>query len=260
MKRRVFIGLGAASIGAGALHSTGALSSLSAGRGIAVNAADDQANALLGIDNAEESPAEFTNNAGVDLSIDIKSDQVNFDPSSFLIESSDEDGEEVEFEGEGAAKICAELIGDEKVGSITLEKSFKNPLLRELDGSAEGGGPNGKYDFEIENTGDIAVDITGLGIDSTSTDATEVANGLSADGEVVIDELEVGSGIVGFSQNVQIGTEAGSNTVSFEFSQFRESGVGGNTNMSGATVEITIEYTDPDGESFATPITLIDDT
>ncbi|ELY48726.1 hypothetical protein [Natronorubrum bangense] len=53
MKRRVFMGLGVTAIAAGTLHSTGAASSITAGRGVSTSAAEDST-ALVGLDIADE--------------------------------------------------------------------------------------------------------------------------------------------------------------------------------------------------------------
>lgn len=262
MKRRAFIGSGAALIGAGALHSTGAFSSINAGRTVAVNVADDQANALLGINGADESPVEFTNNTDVNMSVDITSDDVEFNPSSFDIESDSSQIQEVEFEGEGIATIVATLGDDGSAGTITLEKSFENPLLREVAGSAVGGGNNGKYEFRLVNTGDISVEITGIRVRSIETEnasADRVDNGLDIDGDELIDYLDVGedTDIVDFSRFVQIDSDDESGI--FEFNQIRSPDENGNMDTTGAIVKIDVRYIesgDDDEETYTTSITL----
>jgi|GEM_PF-2624062 hypothetical protein len=52
MKRRAFIGLGATSVGVGALYGTGAFSSVNAGRGVSINTAQDK-DALVSLDVAD---------------------------------------------------------------------------------------------------------------------------------------------------------------------------------------------------------------
>ena len=257
MKRRAFMTLGAASIGVGALHHTGAFSSLSAGRGIAVNAADDP-NGLLGIDDMEDSPVSFTNNTDLSLDVTLQSAEVSFEPSSFTIEPTQTRA--VEFRGTGTATISAEMIdGETAVGSISLSRSFENPLLREIVGSVDAGGPNGKFEFDLENTGDVNITVTGMSVDSTDTDATVVEDGLSANGtDVITDGLEIGGDIVSFDEVVPIDTD--SPPVGFEFDKFRNPGRNGNpnVNMEGATVTITVEFTGPDDETFTAEMVLID--
>lgn len=257
MKRRAFMTLGAASIGVGVLHSTGAFSSVSAGRGIAVQAADDP-NGLLGIDGIEDSPVEFTNNTDLSLDVTLQSAEVNFDQSSFTIEPTQT--QTVEFEGMGTATISAKMVDSETVvGSISLDRSFENPLLQEIAGSVDAGGPNGKFEFSLENTGDVDITITGMSVDSTDTDATVVDDQLSANGtDVITDGLEIGGGIVSFDEDVPIAAD--SDPVSFEFDKFRNPVRDGrpNVNMEGATVTITVQFTGPDNETSTTEITLID--
>lgn len=79
MKRRAFLGLGVSSISVGTLYGTGAFSAVSAGRGIAVNAADD-ANALVALDVAAQVASKstgerlvtVTNNFGDTLDVTVE--------------------------------------------------------------------------------------------------------------------------------------------------------------------------------------------
>lgn len=128
MNHRAFLGLGATSIGVGALYGTNAFSSSNAGRSVSVTAAEDQANALLGIDGIDDSPVEFINNAGVAMSVELTSDDVEFDPSSFAIDSDTDQRQEVDFQGEGTATVEAFLGDGGSAGTITLERSFENPF------------------------------------------------------------------------------------------------------------------------------------
>ncbi|SIR98106.1 hypothetical protein [Natronorubrum thiooxidans] len=80
MKRRVFMGLGVASIGAGALHSTGAFSAVNAARGVSVSAAP-LGDGLIGIvdqgpvkRNNKEPMVEISNNTTGSVSYEITLD------------------------------------------------------------------------------------------------------------------------------------------------------------------------------------------
>lgn len=71
MKRRALLGLAGTSIGVGALYGTGAFSSVSAGRGVSVNAAEDPENALLGIDITYENEEFGTANQGIPDTVEV---------------------------------------------------------------------------------------------------------------------------------------------------------------------------------------------
>lgn len=185
MKRRVFVGLGATSIAAGALHSIGAFSSLSAGRGVAVSAADD-ATALLGIKNAndEADPPEFTNRTGhaMEIEFDPEEDDVTFDgedADSFTLELPSEESEEVEIESESSGLIEIEVTATlfdgagDPAGSIELSRDFGVPQSENIVLTAEvtGVGNSGQFDFEIENEGSDSVTIDAVAIaDATVND------------------------------------------------------------------------------------------
>lgn len=264
MKRRAFFIAGAALIGAGTLHHSGAFSSAIASRDLSVSVADDQTEALLGIDKINDSTVRFINNFDGEMSVEITSGTVEFDPSSFDFEPDTGSEQEVDVQGEGTATIEASLGADGNVGTITLDKRFENPILREVDGSAVGGGTNGRYEFRLENGGDVNVEITGLRVISVETEdssANEVANGLEINGTELIDELGVGvdTNIVNFDESVFIGS--GTESGVFRFNQIRTPDEPGNMDTTGATVEIEIRYIDSgddDGDPFTTEITLID--
>lgn len=161
MKRRVFVGLGVTSIGAGVLHSTGAFSSLSAGRGIAVTAAGDSDGALLGIETTDSGDKRFTNNGSETMTIDLSSDDnIEFDTEeSLTIEDlSAGDSEVVEISGtddEAIVTIFVELKdGENIIGSIDLEREFNIPdaaALQEVEGTITAQGKSGKFEFNLRN-------------------------------------------------------------------------------------------------------------
>jgi len=192
MRRRVFLGLGAASITAGALHSTGAFSSLEAGRGVAVSAADDSS-ALLKIEDRETEEPEFTNQTNVTMKITFEpeDDSVTFDgqdADTFVLEldPGPDQSETVNLDTSGVTpiEVTATLRddSDESIGSIELEREFGVPQASQLrlTANVESAGNSGKFTFEIINDSD---DI------NVTIDAVAIADG-TVDGDNDPDEVD----------------------------------------------------------------------
>ncbi len=193
MKRRVFIGLGATSIAAGVLHSTGAVSSLSAGRGIAVSAASDP-DGILGIDESVY-PVEFTNNtSNLSMEITLESTAMSFhvddeggfeEPATFTMEPTET--QEVALEGDdGTVSIAVDLFDNESsVGSIELDRFFEVPdvaALTQVVGSVEEAFGNGRYRFSLRNTSDESITLDGFGVEWTDNpSATNVGRQIGND-------------------------------------------------------------------------------
>ena len=229
------MGLGATSIGVGALYGTGAFSSVSAGRGISVNAAGDK-DALLGI-NEEVYPVEFANNtSSFSMEVTLESTAMSFDvnddgefeePATFNLEPAetqdDPDVNEVALQGDdGTVSISVDLLNNgSNVGSIDLDRFFEVPgvaAIRQVTGSVREAFGNGRYQFSLTNESDDDITLDGFGVEWTDNpDATFVGRDqgndaileaddvqriderFAIDGEVndVIDgeEVELGSGV-----------------------------------------------------------------
>ena len=271
------MGLGATSIGVGALYGTGAFSSVNAGRGISVNAANDS-DALLGIEgkSADTTP-KFTNRTGIDMpSVELDSDDdIEFDvtgdgefeepPVSFSIESGD--SQEVELGGtdeEADVSITADLADTdgEPRGEISLSRVFEIPqtaAIRDVEGSATGTGGSGKYSFELQNTqpedGRTAT-IVAIRVDDTDSDAVQVGGNnddiLTAEGTQIVDEvLDIDSqneediGRTDFIEGEELELEPNGedgdlgNEIDLEFDRFR-TGDGGGTQVTPDDVDITV--------------------
>jgi len=195
MKRRVFIGLGAASIGAGALHSTGAFSSLSAGRGIAVNATETENGALLGIKNIEDPDTDpvFENNTSLNMRVELS--DTSFDTTEFALSPGEDRAVSIEagadisdvvvtatlFEGGTASQLFED--GTRK-GQITLERDFEVSAVFGIDGdinSSETRGGNSII-FNINTTGDNEATITGFSVQTNINDVSFDEDGSEFDG------------------------------------------------------------------------------
>lgn len=266
MKRRAFMTLGAASIGVGALHHTGAFSSLSAGRGIAVSAADDP-NGLLGIDNVDttDDPV-FTNNTSQEMEVTLEEvdTAVTFDgdPSPVTFSLDPDESESVEVETDGDAEnalvdIIADLLeGDGSTGTIELQRDFSVPQAEvvEFTGEADTAGASGDFEFTLRNVGDIPVTFTGIGINATTTDAVEVSQQgnqavLVGEGQDLVTEtIEIDStdpdSDTRYEFDDDLELEDGDDA-DFEFNRFRDgSGGGGGVDMRGENVRVTVYFGD----------------
>ena len=171
MKRRVFMGLGAASIGAGALYRTGAFSSVSAGRGVAVNAADDSS-ALFGIKNADDpdSPPEFTNRATSQMEVEFDPEENSVtlngeDPTEFDLTLDPSESKSVEIDSDTAGLTTIVItVTVQSGGTIELERQFGVPQSEQisLTPNVDNAGNSGKVSFEVENDGDIDVEVVSV--------------------------------------------------------------------------------------------------
>jgi len=289
MKRRVFLGLGAASIGAGALHSTGAFSSLSAGRGVSVNAADDP-HGLLGISNVKTSDdPEFTNKSSFNMMVELTDDDSSSDITFFR--SEDDDGSErvefpletgtdesssetVEIDSDGDSaevKVVAELFqggtpedfseDGTKRGEIELNRDFTpSPSeVIEFTGVADSSGGSGDFSFDLTNDSDIEVEMIGIGIDYTTSDATKVEDPpgrvpgiLSTDGQSLVDSdktIDIDNSNRTTHSRTNFDTDytfPAEDTVTFTLDRFKDD-EDSNVDMQSENVRVTFYFEDTDG-------------
>ena len=255
MKRRVFMGLGAASIGAGALYRTGAFSSVSAGRGVAVNAADDP-HGLLGIDDSNTTIPTFSNNSSFFMNVELRAVDADADitfkredtgeesgsPFHFKLAEND-DPVSVEIEAEESTsrevEITANLYeselefdtGASQKGQIRLRDEFTPSIAESINftGDAEERGGSRTFIFELRNTGNVPITITGFSINRTEGGNWDrVTDGLfTDDGTKLVDgPIEIGDSIKSVEDNLDdentIGYEDGSNVVTWELDKFEE--------------------------------------
>lgn len=272
MKRRAFLGLGATSIGVGALYGTGAFSSVSAGRGVSINASDDS-EALIGIKTTDSGDKKFINNSNGLMTIELNSDdEITFDGQDTLTIEDLEDSQVVELGGSSSedaeVSIFATIVSDGiTTGTISLERKFTVPqvsAIRDIEETVNQVGGSGFYRFDLENTqpeDGITVKLNGISVDSTDNDdAYQVGD----DGddifklddepkESIVDEiLIIGGDIKSFSVDSQSQEENIDNFVrlepgeqrAFELTRFREEGGGGGSQVGVNNVDITVRDTD----------------
>lgn len=239
----MFSGIGL--IGCGLMYDNiHAFSSVSAERNVNIESANDR-NALLGIGDTNNSPVDITNNSDSNMNVQLISNDVNFDTTSFDILPSET--KSVGFEGKGSVNI--EVYSGIQ---ISLEREFKNEVIREIEGYSEGGGENGKFEFRLRSN--RSVELTGIRVISIETDnasADVIHNGLSKN-ERLIDEIDVGEDI-GISK-LEDPVEINGKSDIFEFNQIRSPDENGNMNTEGAKIELRIEI----DNYFNTGITLSD--
>ena len=197
MKRRAFMALGAASIGAGALHHTGAFSSLSAGRGVAVQAADDP-NGLLGIRNIEDENNDpvFKNNTSSNMKVEFsETGDANFNPSELPLEPGEEQPVDIESDGDVSDVVITATLFDggtkdqlfengTQQGEITLVRDFDNNVVFGIDGEIQPEGNRGdnSITFTIDTTGDNKATIDGFSVETNVTDVSFDEDGSVFDG------------------------------------------------------------------------------
>lgn len=182
MKRRTFLGVGASSISVGAMFGTGAFSSVSAGRGVSVSAVSDS-NALLGIEGTGSAETlSVTNNFSDEISVKLDAVEtgikyeidgvVQDDPATINLAS--EGNNDVFFDSSGGNEsVTIEFTATSNNGqaTVTLQRTVQIPQseLLELTPNVTSAGASGKFEFEVTNTGEIAVTIDAVAIKDATT-------------------------------------------------------------------------------------------
>lgn len=236
-------------------------SQLVAGRGIAVSTADDL-DAILGLSGVSDAGTipTFTNQSSDPMVVTLSSSDasVEFDvgnTGSFTSDPAPFDlaiGASVEVGVTGDSEsvpvdVEAELRRNgETVGSIELLRDFAVSQAGQVQvtPNVKSAGNSGKYEYELENTGEIDVTIKALSIvETTETTAAEVRNGgiLNVNGtSVVSSPIPVDDTFAAFDSNVAL--EIG-DTQTFEFDRFVDDS-GNNAKMKGDDVKIRLKFTD----------------
>ena len=272
MKRRAFMGLGATSIGVGVLYGTGAFSSVSAGRGISVNAADGT-NALVGLDiagsvasnNDGERLVTVTNNFDSPLDVTVElTDQAADDGTISLVDGTlllgagDTDDILVDLDepNPDTDEITFDLTADTDTASVTLSRG--DVTVTNLGGGGGDGPANFAVgDLVLENdtfTHDLSFDAEALGNNDMVTidlsDAHNVGANYSAASVERVDgpsastlELDQESQEIEYSPQ-----DNASGTLTLRVSDIE---VGGDGGTATATYEDTEDRTDED--TFSVP-------
>ncbi|WP_337652762.1 hypothetical protein [Halomontanus rarus] len=252
-------------------------SHVSANRVTNMGVADDPA-ALLGIEGATDpdTTPTFTNRTDHEMIVTLDSSEsdIEFDvgddetwmepPVQFSLTVGESEVVAMQAPRETiTVDMITHLESDgDAIGNIELQREFDIPQAGQVDLTPyfkEIGG-SGKYEFELENTGDIDVTITKLGINQTSNgNAAKVGGGqndsiLKVDGgsivstSIPIDNTEpdtVGNAdnnyeLTSFDGNQNLNTGM---TKNFAFDRFRTAD-DKNAKMSGEDVKFTLEFED----------------
>ncbi|MFP8889650.1 hypothetical protein ACLI4U_07745 [Natrialbaceae archaeon A-CW2] len=195
MKRRGFIVLGSASIVAGALHSTGALNSLSAGRGVSIETAAAEDGALLGIRNLDDEGDDpvFENNTSLNMRVELSDNA--FDPSVFALSSGEEKSVAIDSDG-GAPNVGitatlfeggtnGQLFEDgTRQGEIVLVRDFSDNAVFGIDGEIQTEGERGdnSITFVIDTSGNNEATIDGFSVQTNVEDVSFEEDGSEFDG------------------------------------------------------------------------------
>lgn len=208
MKRRAFLGLGATSVGVGALYGTGAFSSVNAGRGVSINAAQDK-DALVSLDVAD---SVASNNDGERLYTVTNKFEVELSVTTTLTgEAADDDT---------ITLVNPEITvpsGDSE--EVLVDLSEPNPDTEEI-----------KFDIDTSTDTDIFVNLSRGPVDVTNP------SGDDGDGPAnfVADDLAQENGT--FTQDLSFNTDALKNqdNVTIDLSEAQTTGA----DYSMASVEI----------------------
>ncbi|PSP98795.1 hypothetical protein BRC89_06475 [Halobacteriales archaeon QS_4_70_19] len=272
LTRRAALGLVA---GGGLLATSETLgfSNVTADRGVSIETADD-ANALLGFTNYEDSSKipTFTNNADSSMSVTLDSERsVKFDigtdgtyvtpPTTFSLAVDESKETNIRFTGEcndaGSAAVSTDATLDDgttTIGSISFTRDWQIPASGQVrfNGSAGTAGASGKYEFDLENTGCEDVTFVGIGIKETTTDADYVSGGGSlfdASGtELVSDHISIDSSNPDSDTRRDLDpnvTLSVNDTITWTFEKFQRSSNGkANVDMRSQDVKIRLYLSD----------------
>lgn len=268
VSRRGLLGSVAIVLGGGSLLTgSSAFASMTAARSASVTAAADDA-AQLGLTQLGDpsTPVTLTNRSGRTMLVTLASpDDVEFDVGD---DESDE-GTTATFSIAQGASVDVDLLAD---GTVLLDvlaelqqdgaTAGRIELQREAEAQSQAGqvqvtpsvksaGNSGKYEFGLENTGDIDVTIQGIGIlETTNQSAVDVGGGAileAPQGSVLSQPIPIDSSQPDsdtrrtLDQTVSLDTNEDEKV--FEFDRFRTAS-GGNAKMKGHDVRIRLYFTD----------------
>lgn len=278
LTRRTALGL----IGVGGVMTvaeTFGFDEILAGRSVAVNTSADP-DAVLGLEGIDDSSVTptFTNQSSYEMDVTLDSvENIEFDvgddgdwrapPVTFALSTGASEEVNVRFTGECAdsgsatVDIDVELTNDadESVGSIALTREFEIPEAGQMQftGEASSSGKNGKYHFDIENTGCEDVTFTGVGINETTTDANVVSGGGSLfnddTGEMLVqNEIPIDSSNpdedtrLDMDPSLTLPRDA---TVTLRFEKFQSASTNGNSGLDMRDEDVRVTLYLSDGSS-----------
>lgn len=262
--------LGGAGVYAGVVRSdaftTGVLERLSS-----ISIADDE-NAALGLTgfSTEETPT-FTNNLDADLTLTLSAPDdpsAEFDvggtgsfedPATFTLGPGNQEIVEMTADVDQITVLIEGTFAD---GSLTMERDYEISQADQIDLTAnvDSTGASGKFSFGVANNGSTEAYVDSVRVDSTSTQAVEVASGdiFSVDSsddpnvtprQLVSEPLAIDDAtgndlpLTAFDGGDTVAIRPSAGETVFEFDRF-EDVTGLQVDMRGATVDVTLGLTD----------------
>lgn len=225
----------------------------------------DDANATLGIEGYDDAGTvpTFTNNtdSSMDVTLDATED-VEFDvgdddtwqpvPVTFALVAGGSIDVAVRDGGNAGNDSDIDITANFTEGKIRATRTFAISAassVTSIDATVAAAGNSGKYEFELENTGNSTVTLAEIGVVETTNDNATTVGGKGGDSilelegtSVVNNVLTVGGSREPLTTDVDLGAGG---TVSLEFDRFRD---GNNKNknaaMKGEDVRIDVAFSD----------------
>lgn len=289
-RRRFLAGLGSLAIGSGALYQSGAFSTVRGDRGVGVQTAADP-NAIVGMEGLSDPSKDniFTNNSSYDMEITLDAiesgiewdinDPVNdsdndTDPVTFTL--SPDESATVYVKGDDAVTFDGTAVLREsgvESGRVTFQRTIDVPVVNnlELSGSVSSAGNSGKFEFTLENTGSVDVELLEIGIIETTANSDRVSGGgslfnVDTGTEYITDAIPIDSTtststLKSLSPTPILYSKNNGNTsITFEFRKFLRAN-GGNgppqVDMRGEDVKIEVKIKNKsDGTVSKAPVSL----
>ena len=288
-RRRFLAALGTLFAGGGIL-STGSYETVRANRATSVGTADDPG-AILGMEGLGDSSTDnvFANNAAhtMDITLDARpyEDGIEWDVNDTVNDDDNDAGhtsfsldpggtaevnvkgdDEVTFDGTAALRD-----GGREVGRVEVTRTIDVPVVNnlELSGDVSSNGNSGKFNFTLENSGSVDVELLEVGIVSTTNgDADYVTGGGSL--------LDANTGTEYVSQRIPFDSGTSDSTllamdprpvldsqaddgdgdpqsIDFTFDKFRSGSQGGPPpNMQGEDVSIELKVRNVEDDTITT--------
>ena len=275
MRRRAFIGLGAAFIGAGAVYQTGAFDAIEADRATTIRSADDP-HAFFGLDGyADPAPTptitnQFSNpiqvtltSSGPDVEFDV-GETGSFEPVPVTVHL--DPGQTLPVQINAAATSVTvdfdvtELTNGVPVGSISMSRVFAIPQALQVDitGHVKSAGASGYYEYGLTNVGSIDATLVGIGVIDTTNPNAEKVGGRPGDDiinwvnhnqqilteEMVVDSTTTDVEVYELDQSIEfIAEDNGGYEQILAFDRFRQAN-NANADMRGVDINVYLQFED----------------
>lgn len=268
-------------MGSGAIIQSGAFTDVSGDRTLTVGTADDP-NAILGMEGLDDTVTDnvFTNKTS--FRMDITLDAAPYEDESQIewdvddpVTDSDNDANPLTFSLNAGDDATVAVKGDDRVtfdgvavlkdngtavGRIEVTRTIDVPVINnlELSGSVSSSGQSGKFDFTLENTGDVDVELRKVGIIETTTTAEYVDGGgsllnLDTNTEYVTDRIPIDNSTSDSTQKVMDPKpvldhqsndgDNDSKTITFQLKKFTDPDSNGSSNVDMQSQDIKIQLT-----------------